>query len=119
MFRHGHNANRKYSFTDGNLAAARQGDSLDSVGEGNEGKTEEFEMKGALVGDDETDEDNGAMQQEQEENEDYFQDPTSICEYSVASLFSRRVILHISLSLPSFYQCQSLTQYPLRGSQSM
>ena len=88
------------------------------MGEGNEGKTEEFEMKGALVGDDETDEDDRNIQQEQEENEDYFQDPTSICKYSVASLFSRRVILN-TLSLPSFSQCQSLTQYPLRGSQSM
>ena len=78
MFRHQQNANRKYSFKDGNLAAARQGESLDSVGEGNEGKTEEFEMKGALVGDDETDEEDGAMQQEQE---DYFQDPTSICKF--------------------------------------
>ena len=118
MSRRQHNANRKYSFKDGNLAAARQGDTQDSVGEGNEGKTEEFEMKGALVGDDETDEDDGNMQQEQEENEDHFQDPTSICEYSVASPFSRRVTLH-TLSQPSFYQCQSLTQYPLRGSQSM
>ena len=88
------------------------------MGEGNEGKTEEIEMKGALVGDDKTDEDDENMQQDQEENEDYFQDPTSICEYSVASLFSRRVILH-TFSLSSLSQCQSLTQYPLRGSQSM
>ena len=79
-------------------------------------ETKEIEMEKQLVTNDGHKEDE--LQEEEEEEvavDDCFQDPTDICKYY--PLGKRHVcILH---SLSSLSQYQSLTQYPLRGSQSM
>ena len=66
--------------------------------------------------------DDKSTQKEEEEEEeeveegDYFQDPTDLCKYL---WWEMHVFIHLFPSLSSLSQCQSLTQYPLRGSQSM
>ena len=55
-------------------------------------------------------------EEEEEEEGDYFQDLTDICKYL---WWEMHVFIHLFPSLSSLSQCQSLTQYPLRGSQSM
>ena len=80
---------KKYSLKDGNLSIMKKPHPTDSIageegsiGEGEEGKSEEIEMESPLVHvvveDNETHEEDGATV---EEKDDYFQDPTSICKY--------------------------------------
>ena len=61
--------------------------------------------------------DKSPQKADEEEGEgDYFQDPTDICKYL---WWEMHVFIHLFPSLSSLSQYKSLTQYPLRGSQSM
>ena len=60
-----------------------------------------------------SEEDKQTQRIEEEEVDDYFQDPTDICKWLMC------LEVHASIIQCSHSQCQSLTQYPLRGSQSM
>ena len=105
---------------EGNLALSRldyaADEERDSIGRETEEKTELVEM----VDSNESVEDEGKQTEDEEEEveeedgDDYFQDPTDIGKYcgGKCALFTHN-------SLSSLSQCQPLTQYPLRGSQSM
>ena len=54
--------------------------------------------------------------EEQEGDDDYFQDPTDICKYHP---LGKICCIQNSVTVFLLSQFQSLTQYPLRGSQSM
>ena len=84
---------RKYSLKEGNLSVVRKAHPTDSrggegsIGEGEEGKSEEIEMESPLMHvvaeDNETHEEDGATV---EEKDDYFPDPTSICKIYTSAL---------------------------------
>ena len=67
------------------MAVAQQETSIigSNIGVGERTNTEQIEMKGPLdvVSDAGSYEDDGNIQQQEEENDDYFQDPTSIGKY--------------------------------------
>ena len=98
------------------IIAQRLANPLDKDRESSGRKDEEIEMEKQLVTNDEHKEDE--LQEEEEEEvavDDYFQDPTDIFKYYLLG----KTCLHTTISLSSLSQCLSLTQYPLKGSQSM
>ena len=125
FFRRQHSSKRKYSLKEGNLALARLDERTDDgrecssereredtteLGNGiDNGVLEEVDEQVKLDRDDKS-------TQEEVEDDNYFQDLTDLGKYF---WWEKHVSIHLFPSLSSLSQCQSLTQYPLRGSQGM
>ena len=119
LFRCQYRSKRKYSLKEGNLTLARLDERTDDERECSSERgrqdTTELSNEMACEPEEENSKEDEPSQREEEADEagNCFQGPINICKQ--LSVFRNAY----SIFQSSLSQCQSLTQYPLRGSQSM